>query len=102
MRFVEIAETKAALGLRLVIAGKVPSPWSQAAMGIFDMKGIDYLAVRLRPAAEAVANRSLPMPEPVRHAFEVLDKAVRDAVPTSLLRHRDRKYERHLPLPIRF
>jgi glutathione S-transferase len=256
MRFVDIEEARAASGLRLVIAGNVPSPWSQAAMGIFDLKGLDYLAVRLRPAAEAVRawtgshnapvavydaepprtgwaeilalgerlggrisltpesdearvqtfglahellgegglgwsvrlllvhasvttdgregwpspvasylapkygyaperaagardraiavlgllGRSLeasqraglayffgdqptaldiyaatatnivatlppeacPMPERVRHAFETLDKTVRDAVPTGLLLHRDRMYEHHLPLPMRF
>jgi glutathione S-transferase len=46
MRFVEMDEARAAAGLRLVVAAGVPSPWSQAAMGLFDMKGIDYLAVR--------------------------------------------------------
>lgn len=256
MRFVDIEEARAASGLRLVIAGNLPSPWSQAAMGIFDIKGLDYAAVRLRPAAETVRvwtgshnapvavydaepprtgwaeilalgerlggrmplipagdearvrtfglaheilgegglgwsvrlllvhaslttdgrdgwpapvasylapkygyaperaagardrairvlgllGRSLeinqrdghdyffgdqptaldiyaatvtnivatlppdacPMPEPVRHAFDTLDRTVRDAVPTGLLRHRDRMYERHLPLPMRF
>jgi glutathione S-transferase len=256
MRFVDIEEARAASGLRLVIAGNVPSPWSQAAMGIFDIKGIDYAAVRLRPAAEAIRvwtgshnapvaiydaepprtgwaeilalgerlggrralipesdearvqtfglaheilgegglgwsvrlllvhaslttdgrdgwpsavasflapkygyaperaasahdrairvlgllGRSLetsqrdgndyffgheptaldiyaatvtnivatlppaacPMPEPVRHAFETLDKTVRDAVPSGLIRHRDRMYEHHLQLPMRF
>jgi hypothetical protein len=54
MRFADIEEARAAPGLRLVIAGNIPSPWSQAAMGIFDLKGIDYAAVRFRPAAEAV------------------------------------------------
>src|SRR4051794_12296224 len=54
MRFVELEEARAATGLRLVIAGGIPSPWSQAAMGLFDMKGIDYLAVRFRPVAEQV------------------------------------------------
>jgi glutathione S-transferase len=256
MRFVDVEEARAAPGLRLVIAGNVPSPWSQAAMGIFDLKGLDYAAVRLRPAAEAVRiwtgshnapvavydaepprtgwaeilvlaerlggrrallpagdearvqtfglaheilgegglgwsvrlllvhaslttdgregwpsavasylapkygyaperaagahDRALrvlgllgraletsqhdghdyffgheptaldiyaatainivaalppaacPMPEPVRHAFETLDRTVREEVPTSLLRHRDRMYEHHLPLPMRF
>ena len=256
MRFVDIEEARAAPGLRLVIAGNVPSPWSQAAMGIFDMKGLDYAAVLLRPAAEAIRawtgshnapvavydaepprtgwaeilalgerlggrmslvpesdearvrtfglaheilgegglgwsvrlllvhasvttdgregwpspvasylspkygyeperaagararaiavlgllGRTLeasqrdghdyffgdeptaldiyvatvlnvmatlppeacPMPAPVRHAFETLDRTVRDAVPTCLLRHRDRMYEHHLPLPMRF
>jgi glutathione S-transferase len=43
-----------------------------------------------------------PMPERVRHAFETLDRTVREAVPSGLLRHRDRMYERHLPLPLRF
>jgi hypothetical protein len=54
MRFVEIEEARAAAGLRLVVAGGLPSPWSQAAMSIFDAKAIDYVAVRLRPAAEQV------------------------------------------------
>jgi hypothetical protein len=54
MRFVEIAEARAARGLRLVIAGAVPSPWSQGAMGIFDLKKLDYVAVRFRPAADEV------------------------------------------------
>ena len=46
MRFVELEEARAARGLRVVIAGNIPSPWSQAALGLFDMKGLDYLAVR--------------------------------------------------------
>jgi glutathione S-transferase len=54
MRFVEIEEARAARGLRIVIAGGVPSPWSQAAMCLFDMKRLDYLAVRFRPAADQV------------------------------------------------
>jgi glutathione S-transferase len=54
MRFVEIEEARAAPGLRIVIAGGVPSPWSQAAMSLFDMKRVDYLAVRLRPVADEV------------------------------------------------
>jgi glutathione S-transferase len=54
MRFVEIEEARAARGVRIVIAGGVPSPWSQAAMGLFDMKGVDYLVVRFRPVADQV------------------------------------------------
>jgi hypothetical protein len=46
VRFVELEEAKAARGLRLVVVGAVPSPWSQGAMGLFDLAGIDYLAVR--------------------------------------------------------
>jgi hypothetical protein len=54
MRIVELEEARAATGLRLVVAGGFPSPWSQAAMSLFDMKGIDYLAVRFRKVAEQV------------------------------------------------
>ncbi|MEP6654236.1 MAG: hypothetical protein ABJA82_12805 [Myxococcales bacterium] len=54
MRFVEVEEARGAPGLRLVIAGGVPSPWSQAAMGLFDIKKLDYVAVRLRGAAAQV------------------------------------------------
>jgi glutathione S-transferase len=48
MRFVELEEARAARGLRLVVVMQVPSPWSQAAMGLLDMKGLDYVAVRFR------------------------------------------------------
>jgi glutathione S-transferase len=54
MRFVELEEARAARGLRLVIAKLVPSPWSQGAMGLFDMKGIDYGAVRFRRTDEDI------------------------------------------------
>ncbi len=54
MRFVEIDEARAARGTRIVIAGGVPSPWSQAAMALFDLKGLDYVAVRFRPVSEQV------------------------------------------------
>jgi glutathione S-transferase len=52
MRFVEFEEARSARGLRVVIATNVPSPWSQAALGLFDMKGLDYLAVRFRRGDE--------------------------------------------------
>jgi len=52
MRFVELEEARQAAGLRVVIATNVPSPWSQAALGVFDMKGLDYLAVRFRRGDE--------------------------------------------------
>jgi glutathione S-transferase len=34
-------------GLRMVVVGNVPSPWGEAAKGIFHLKGIDFAAVRL-------------------------------------------------------
>jgi glutathione S-transferase len=52
VRFVELEEARAASGVRLVIANNVPSPWSQAALGALDMKGIDGLVVRFRRSDE--------------------------------------------------
>jgi glutathione S-transferase len=49
MRFVNLEEARAARGLRLVVMAGIPSPWSEAAKGCFDVKGIEYLAVRLSP-----------------------------------------------------
>jgi glutathione S-transferase len=34
-------------GLRMVVVGKVPSPWGESAKGIFHLKRIDFAAVRL-------------------------------------------------------
>jgi glutathione S-transferase len=34
-------------GLRMVVVGNVPSPWGEAAKGIFHIKGLDWAAVRL-------------------------------------------------------
>jgi glutathione S-transferase len=34
-------------GLRMVVVGQVPSPWGEAAKGIFHLKRIDFAAVRL-------------------------------------------------------
>jgi glutathione S-transferase len=34
-------------GLRMVVLGKVPSPWGEAAKGIFHIKRLDFAAVRL-------------------------------------------------------
>jgi len=48
VRFVTVDEARAARGVRMVLAGNIPSPWSEAAKGAFDVKGIDYLGVRQR------------------------------------------------------
>jgi glutathione S-transferase len=34
-------------GMRMVVVGQVPSPWGEAAKGIFQLKRIDFAAVRL-------------------------------------------------------
>ncbi len=54
MRFVELEEAKGAQGVRVVIATNVPSPWSQAALGVLDAKGLEYLAVRFRRGDEEI------------------------------------------------
>src|SRR3954465_3352539 len=54
MRFVELEEARQSSGLRVVIATNVPSPWSQAAMALFDMEGLDYLVVRFRRTDEEI------------------------------------------------
>ena len=48
IEFVKLDKARAARGVRLVVLGAVPSPWSEAAKGILHVKGIDALAVRYR------------------------------------------------------
>jgi len=45
--YVETEDAIAKGGLRMVVVGKVPSPWGEAAKGLFHMKGLDWTAVRL-------------------------------------------------------
>jgi glutathione S-transferase len=45
--YVSVDEAIARRGLRMVVVGGVPSPWGEAAKGIFHIKGIDWVAVRL-------------------------------------------------------
>jgi glutathione S-transferase len=53
--YVSTAEAIAADGLRMVVVGGLPSPWGESAKGIFHVKGIDWLAVRLDFKDEALA-----------------------------------------------
>ena len=52
-------------GLRMVVVGNVPSPWGEAAKGIFHIKGIEWVAVRLvydsEPLKEWAGQRSGPV-----------------------------------------
>lgn len=45
--YVSVEEAIAAPGLRMVVVGGIPSPWSEAAKGIFAIKKIDWTATRL-------------------------------------------------------
>jgi glutathione S-transferase len=46
-QYISIEEAIKRGGLRLVVVGGVPSPWSEAAKGILHIKGIEWFAVRL-------------------------------------------------------
>ena len=45
--YVSVEEAIAKPGLRMVVVGGIPSPWSEAAKGIFAIKKIDWTATRL-------------------------------------------------------
>src|SRR5262245_61302253 len=42
-----VEQAMAAPGMRMVVVGNVPSPWGEAAKGIFHIKRIPFSAVRL-------------------------------------------------------
>lgn len=42
-RFVSIGEIREAKGLRMAVLREIPSPWTEAAKGIFHVKGLDCL-----------------------------------------------------------
>jgi hypothetical protein len=53
MPFVDFQAALAAPGLRLVVAANVPSPWSEAALAIFRVKKLPFVATRARAADAA-------------------------------------------------
>ncbi len=46
LRYVELVEARAARGVRMLGVGALPSPWTEAAKGIFHVKEIPVLCVR--------------------------------------------------------
>lgn len=52
--FVDLETAKATAGLRLVTVADVPSPWSEAAKAIFQLKEIPFVAVRRAARDEAM------------------------------------------------
>ncbi|RYE94154.1 MAG: hypothetical protein EOO75_02700 [Myxococcales bacterium] len=44
--FVDLGAAQASRGVRMVVAGAVPSPWSEAAKGLFRLQGVPVQAVR--------------------------------------------------------
>jgi len=89
--YVDLEAAKAARGMRLVTVANIPSPWSEAAKGIFHVKKIPYVAVRLGPGDKAVKEwtraRNAPVAmydnEPPRTGWaEILELAERVAGPS--------------------
>ena len=54
MEFVDVEDARRRDGMRLVTVGGIPSPWSEAAKGIFRVKKIPFVGVRLMPGDKAV------------------------------------------------
>lgn len=63
--YVSVEEAIGRGGLRMVVVGQIPSPWSEAAKGILHIKGIDWAAVRLaydsEPLKQWAGQRSGPV-----------------------------------------
>lgn len=53
-RYLPVEEAIPHPGLRMVVVGNVPSPWGEAAKGLFHIKGIDWVGVRLAYDSEAL------------------------------------------------
>ena len=45
MDYVSIDKAQAASGLRLVLTGGLPAPWSEAAKGVFRARKVSYIPV---------------------------------------------------------
>jgi glutathione S-transferase len=52
--YVSVDEAIGRKGLRMVVVGGIPSPWGEAAKGVFHIKGIDWAGVRLDYESEAL------------------------------------------------
>ena len=52
--YLSVDEAKQRSGLRMVVVGNIPSPWTEAAKGIFHIKRIDWTAVRLAYDSDAL------------------------------------------------
>jgi glutathione S-transferase len=65
IEYVAVEEAISRRGLRMVVVGGLPSPWSEAAKGILHIKGIAWTAVRLAYDSKALKDwagqRSAPV-----------------------------------------
>lgn len=90
--FVELDVARTSTGVRLVTVGGVPSPWSEAAKGIFRLIDIPFVAVRMMPGDKALRewtrSRNAPVvmhdDEPPRTGWaDILELAERIAPKTA-------------------
>jgi glutathione S-transferase len=82
VEYVEFEEARAAKGLRMVVVPGIPSPWSEAAKGIFHVKRLPWRAVRLDARNDAMADWTKERSAPVA-LFD--DEAPRASWPQILL-----------------
>lgn len=54
IHYVSLEEAMHRGGLRVVVVGGVPSPWTEAAKGLLHIKGIEWVAVRLAYDSDAL------------------------------------------------
>ena len=52
--YVGVEEAIGREGLRMVVVGGVPSPWGEAAKGLFHLKNLDWAGVRLVHDSDAL------------------------------------------------
>lgn len=55
VEYIEFEAARAAKGLRMVVVNGIPSPWSEAAKGLFHVKRLPWKAVRLDARNDAMA-----------------------------------------------
>jgi glutathione S-transferase len=56
IEYVDVAAARSAAGVRIVVSGLVPSPWSEAAKGLFRVANVPVVAVRrMRDAHDVTA-----------------------------------------------
>jgi glutathione S-transferase len=64
-QYLSVEEAIPRRGMRMVVVGQVPSPWGEAAKGIFHVKRIDFVAVRLVYDNEALRSWTGDLSGPV-------------------------------------
>lgn len=88
--YVDLEAAKSAKGVRIVTVGGIPSPWSEAAKGLFRLSRVPFVAVRLMPGDKEVREwtraRNAPAvmvdSEPARTGWaEILELVERIAPP---------------------